>query len=217
MTMKRRDFSLATASLGLISLAGTAHAQGGAPRAGKDFIALRKSAPVEAPAGKVEVVEFFSYNCPHCAVFEPSLEAWVKKLPADVVFRRISVPFVGNDVEAKQRLYYTLEAMGKVDALQMRVFRAIHSERQRIVGDEAILAWIGKQSDVDAKKFADLFKSFSVVGKAKRATQLVEAYQVAGVPSLGVAGRWYVDGETAGSLDRALQITDFLVGEARKG
>ncbi|VTU32546.1 Thiol:disulfide interchange protein DsbA precursor [Variovorax sp. SRS16] len=215
--MKRRDFSLAAASLGLLPLAIPALAQNRPPKAGTDYIVLGKPAPVDSPPGKVEVVEFFSYNCPHCAAFEPQLEAWLKRLPPQAAFRRIPVPFVGNDTETKQRLYYTLEAMGKVDDYQLKLFQAIHQERQNLFGDAAILAWSEKQPGLDAKKFADLFKSFSIVGKAKRATQLTGDYQVAGVPALGVAGRWYIDGDTAGSLDKMLQVTEALIGEARKG
>jgi len=215
--MNRRDFSLAATSLGLLPLAGPSHAQAPMFAAGKDYIKLGKPAPVDSPAGKVEVVEFFSYNCPHCAQFEPALEAWVKKLPPQVAFRRVPVAFVGNDVESKQRMYYTLEAMGKVDEMQMKIFDAIHRQRQPVMGDEAILAWVAKQPELDAKKFGEMFKSFSVSGKAKRATQLQNEYQVTGVPAFGVAGRWYVDGELAKSMERALQITDYLIGEARKG
>jgi len=216
--MKRRDFSLAATSLGLLPLAGSPSAQAQARMftAGKDFVALKKPAPVDSPAGKVEVVEFFSYNCPHCAAFEPRLEAWVKALPPQVVFKRVPVGFVGNDVETKQRLYYTLEAMGKVDEHQLKLFQAIHAQREPLFGDAAILAWAEKQPGLDAKKFAELFKSFTVSGKIKRATQLQNDYQVGGVPALGVAGRFYVDGELAGNLDRALQITDYLISEARK-
>ena len=216
--MKRRDFSLTAASLGLLPFATTAvQAQARAPKAGTDYLVLKQRAAIDTPAGKVEVVEFFSYNCPHCAAFEPRLETWVKQLPADAVFKRIPVPFVGSDNEPKQRLYYTLEAMGKVEEFQMKVFQAIHQQRQPLTGDAGILAWSEKQPGLDAKKFADLFKSFSVVGKAKRATQRTAEYQVGGVPALGVAGRWYIDGDTAGSLEKALQVTDFLIGEARKG
>jgi thiol:disulfide interchange protein DsbA len=214
--MNRRDFSLAAASLGLLPLASPSHAQARAPKEGSDYIALRKPAPIDTPAGKVEVLEFFSYNCPHCAAFEPRLEAWVKQLPAHVAFKRVPVPFVGNDVEPKQRLYYTLEAMGKVDEFQLKIFQAIHQQRQNLTGDAAILAWSEKQPGLDAKKFADLFKSFSVVGKAKRATQLTNDYAVAGVPAFGVAGRWYFDGDSAGSMENALKVGDYLIGEARK-
>lgn len=214
--MNRRNFSLGASALALLPLVGTVHAQGAAPVAGKEYLVLGKPAPVDAPAGKVEVLEFFSYNCPHCAAFEPRLESWVKKLPANISFKRVPVPFVGSDVEAKQRFYYTLEAMGKVDQFQPKIFQAIHGANERLVGDDAILAWSTKQPGLDAKKFADLFKSFSVTGKAKRATQLVEAYKVSGVPSFGIAGRFYSDGELAGSMERALQVTDFLLVKAPK-
>ncbi|MDM0065847.1 thiol:disulfide interchange protein DsbA/DsbL [Variovorax sp. J31P207] len=215
--MQRRDFSLAAASLALLPLASPSHAQGRAFKAGTDYIVLGKPAPVDAPAGKVEVIEFFSFNCPHCAAFEPKVEPWIKQLPPHVAFRRVPVPFVGNDTDAKARFYYALEAMGKADEFVPKVFEAIHQQRLNLTGDAAILAWVEKQPGLDSKKFAELFKSFSVVGKAKRAAQLTTDYQVAGVPALGVAGRWYVDGDTAGSLDRALQTVDFLVTEARKG
>ncbi|WP_218509438.1 thiol:disulfide interchange protein DsbA/DsbL [Variovorax sp. dw_308] len=215
--MNRRDFSLAATSLGLLPLASPSHAQAPMFSAGKDYIKLGKPAPVDSPAGKVEVVEFFSYNCPHCAAFEPDLETWIKKLPPQVAFRRVPVAFVGNDVESKQRMYYALEAMGKVDEMQLKIFDAIHRQRQPVMGDDAILAWVAKQPELDAKKFGEMFKSFSVAGKAKRATQLQNEYQVTGVPAFGVAGRWYVDGELARSMERALQITDYLVVEARKG
>ena len=214
--MNRRDFSLAAGAMGLLPLAGTAHAQAAPFKAGTDFVALPRPVPVDAPAGKVEVIEFFSYNCPHCASFEPQLEGWAKKLPGDVVFTHVPVPFVGNDVEAKQKLYYTLEGLGKVDEYQGKLFKAIHTERQPIFGDAAILAWADKEPGLDGKKFADMYKSFTVAGKVKRATQLQNSYQVSGVPAFGVAGRWYVDGELARSMDRALQIVDFLIGEARK-
>lgn len=215
--MKRRDFSLAATSLGLLSLAANpAHAQVRAPKAGTEYLVLDKRAPVDAPAGKIEVVEFFSYNCPHCNDFEPALEAWVKTLPKEVAFRRIPVPFVGNDVEAKQRLYYALEAMGKIDEFQPKVFNAIHAQRQNVNGDANIIAW-ASANGLDGAKFKETFTSFSVASKAKRASQMTDAYKVAGVPAMAVAGRWYVDGETAGNMTKVLQVVNYLIGEAKKG
>ncbi|MDQ0014674.1 thiol:disulfide interchange protein DsbA [Variovorax boronicumulans] len=215
--MKRRDFSLAATSLGLLSLAANpAHAQAKVPKAGSQYLVLDKRVPVDAPAGKIEVVEFFSYNCPHCNDFEPSLEAWAKTAPKDVVLRRIPVPFVGNDVEAKQRLYYALEALGKVDEFQPKVFNAIHKQRQNVNGDANIIAWVAANG-IDGTKFKEVFTSFGVASKAKRASQMTDAYKVAGVPAMAVAGRWYVDGETAGNMTNVLQVVNFLVGEAKKG
>jgi len=214
--MNRREFSvgttclLAAAGLGLPNLV---WAQG-KPEEGREYKALDKKVPTEAPAGKVEVVEFFWYSCPHCNAFEPQLEGWVKKLPADVSFRRVPVAF-RDDFVPQQRLYYTLEAMGKVDELHRKVFNAIHVEKQPTAKEDQILAWAQKNG-LDPAKFKEIYNSFSVQTKARKASQLQEAFQVEGVPALGVAGRWYTDGSMAGNMPHALQVTDFLVAEARK-
>ncbi len=214
--MKRRDFSLAAAAVvapGLIGM-NPASAQAPRPREGKDYLVLGKQAPTDAPAGKIEVVEFFWYSCPHCNAFEPTLEAWVKNLPKDVSFKRVPVAF-RDDFAPQQRLYYTLEALNKVDDLHGKVFRAIHAERQSLTSDDAIIAWAEKQG-LDKAKFTEAFRSFSVASKLRRATQLQDAYKVEGVPALGIAGRYYTDGSLAGSMDRALSVTDVLLADARK-
>ena len=214
--MNRREFSagaaciLATASLGLPNLAWAQKK----PEDGTDYKLVEKRAPVEAPAGKIEVVEFFWYSCPHCNAFEPQLEAWSKKLPADVVLRRVPVAF-RDDFVPQQRLFYTLEAMGKLPELHAKVFQTIHGDRQPTDKEPAILAWAEKNG-LDKAKFAELYNSFSVSTKARRATQLQDAYKVEGVPALGVAGRFYTDGSMAGNMARALQVTDYLIAEARK-
>ena len=214
--MNRRDFS--TSTTGALALAGLglphlAWAQK-KPEEGREYRTLDKTMPVEVAAGKIEVVEFFWYSCPHCNVFEPQLDAWSKKLPPDVVLRRVPVAF-RDDFVPQQRLYYALEAMGKVDEMQAKVFRTIHVDKQPIAKEDQIVAWAEKNG-LDKAKFQDIYNSFSVQTKTRKATQLQNAFQVEGVPALGIAGRWYTDGSLAGSMGRALQITDYLVTEARK-
>jgi thiol:disulfide interchange protein DsbA len=214
--MDRREFSAAVAGvLGSAALgaAGSAAAQQ-RMQEGQDYRELDKRAPVETPAGKIEVVEFFWYSCPHCNSFEPKLVAWSKRLPPDVVLRRVPVAF-RDDFEPQQRLYYTLEAMGQVEALHSKVFHAIHVERQPTNRQETILAFAEKNG-LDKAQFQSLYNSFSVSTKARRAKQLQDAYMVDGVPALGVAGRYYTDGDLARTMDRALQVADYLVAEARK-
>lgn len=183
--------------------------------AGRDFLLVNPAAPVDAPAGKIELIEFFWYGCPHCNAFEPVLANWIKTLPADVAFRRVPVAFQSS-FAAQQRLFYALEAMHLVDKLHARVFAAIHRERQQIATPQAIMAWIERQG-VDAAQFAGHFQSFSTETKARRASQLTDAYQVQGVPALGVAGRFYTDGELTRNMDRALQVATFLVDQVRTG
>ena len=220
--MQRREFSIATASvaaaasLGALSTPALAQAPAPAPapRAGTDFLVLDKPAPVEAPAGKVEVVEFFWYSCPHCNSFEPALEEWIKKAPKDVAVRRVPIAF-RPDFEPQQRLYYVLEAMNKVDELHKKVFYAIHVEKQMLNTPDLIAAWAEKQG-LNKAKFLETYNSFSVATKARKATQLQDAYKIDGVPALGVAGRYFTSGSMAQTMGRALLVTDYLIAQVRK-
>jgi thiol:disulfide interchange protein DsbA len=214
--MNRREFSVAAGAVlgaSALGLPGLALAQS-RPEEGKQYRSLDKRAPVDAPAGKIEVVEFFWYSCPHCNAFEPRLAAWTKKLPPDVVFHRVPVAF-RDDFVPQQRLYYALEALGKLDELHARVFDEIHNKRQPTNREDQILAFAEKNG-LDRAKFQELYNSFTVQAKARRARQLQDQYEVQGVPSMGVAGRYLTDGDMAGSMDRVLQVVDYLVAEARK-
>lgn len=215
--MKRRDFSLACGAALAASafVQSTALAQGKSPEAGTDYLALDKRAPVDAPAGKIEVVEFFWYNCPHCHAFEPLFDAWAKRAPKDLVVRRVPIAF-RDDFVPQQRLFYALEAMGLVDKLHAKVFAAIHVEKLNLAKGDAIAEWVAKQG-VDKAKFLEQYNSFSVSTKATRGTQLQNTYRVEGVPALGVAGRFYTDGTVAKSMERALQVVEFLVTGIRSG
>jgi protein dithiol oxidoreductase (disulfide-forming) len=210
--INRRDFSLAAALTGAASLPAFAQLRFDA---GKDYLPLAKPAPVETPSGKIEVVEFFWYNCPHCNAFEPALEVWTKTLRKDVVVRRVPVAF-SSTFQSQQRLYYTLEAMGLVDKIHAKVFTAIHVERKRLESPEVIADWMATQG-VDKAKFMEQFNSFTVASKATRANQLTAAYKVEGVPAMGIAGRFYTDGTLTRTMERALQVVDYLIGEVRKG
>jgi thiol:disulfide interchange protein DsbA len=217
--INRRDFASALAAplvtTSALLSAGAAQAQAAAPKEGKDYLTLAKPAPTDAAQGQLEVVEFFWYSCPHCNTFEPRLEAWVKNLPKDVSFRRAPVAF-RSDFEPQQRLYFVLEALGLLDSLHAKVFNAIHVQRLKLANKEDIAEWLSKQN-VDTAKFSQTYDSFSVVSKARRASQLQDAYQVEGVPSLGIAGRFYTDGQLTGSMERVLQTSDYLLAELRKG
>jgi protein dithiol oxidoreductase (disulfide-forming) len=220
--MLRRDFSFGLAAAGtaagtMATLASAPLAQAQAARnyqEGTDYLALDKRVATEAAAGKVEVVEFFWYSCSHCNAFEPQLEAWIKKQPTDVSVRRVPVSFQPS-FEPQQRLYYTLEALNKVDALHGKVFYAIHVEKQALNTTAAISTWAEKQG-LDKTKFEAMYNSFGVASKARKATQLQNEFKVDGVPALGIAGRFYTSGALAQTMQRALEVVDFLVAQSRK-
>ncbi|MDD2881161.1 MAG: thiol:disulfide interchange protein DsbA/DsbL [Rhodoferax sp.] len=216
--MQRRDFFAGAGSVAVTAAMlspSWVQAQAKAPQPGVDFIKLDKPAPVEAAAGKIEVIEFFWYNCGHCNAFEPVLASWAKALPKDVAFKRMPIAFRSDSVP-QQKLFFALEAMGLVDKFHARVFAAIHGDRQNLTSADAITAWVVKQG-VDKAKFLENFNSFSTSTKATRATQLQNAYQLEGVPAMGVAGLYYTDGSLAKSMDRALQVTEFLAAQVRSG
>ncbi len=218
MNMKRREFSRVAASAALASsamLSPLAQAQAKKPIPGKEYHILDGRAPVDAPAGKVEVVEFFWYNCPHCNAFEPTLAAWIKKLPKEIAFRRSHVAFQDSFVP-QQRLFLVLEAMGLIDKLHAKVFEAIHTEKVNLSTGDLIADWMVRQG-VDKAKFMEQYNSFTVQAKATRLTQLQNAYKVEGVPALGIAGRFYTDGSMAGSMERALQVVEYCVAEVKAG
>ncbi len=213
--MKRRDFSLGLIGAGLAAggVALPAHAQGGAPVEGKQYVKLAAPAPTASP-GKVEVVEFFWYGCPHCNAFEPMLDAWQKKLPADVAFRRVPVAFRDEPFVAHQRIFFALDEMKQVEAMHRKVFYAIHNENQRLDKPADIAAFMTKNG-VDGNKFLEHYNGFSMQAKLAQATQLAKAYRIDGVPALGINGRYFTSPAMAGSPDRALAVADWLIQQSR--
>jgi thiol:disulfide interchange protein DsbA len=216
MNIKRRQFSasIAAASVGCAALPLTAQAQGG-PVEGTNYVRLGKPVPVSAN-GKIEVIEFFWYGCPHCNAFEPTLDAWQKTLPADVAFRRVPVAFSEEPFTAHQRIFYALESMGLVNSMHRKVFYAIHNEHQRLAKPEDIAAFMAKNG-VDSTKFMDAYNSFSVQTKAAQARQLSQVYKIDAVPAMGVQGRYYITGTMTGGNDRMPQVVDVLIDRIRKG
>jgi protein dithiol oxidoreductase (disulfide-forming) len=211
--INRRDFTLSAAA----ALAGTARAQatspGAVPTEGRDYVRL--NTPVAVPGGgKIDVIEFFSYGCPHCYTFEPMLEQWIKRLPADVAFRRIPATF-NAPFEGYAKLFYALEATGQAEAMHKRIFAAIHVQHQRLDKEADIAAFVGA-SGGDGAKVVEAYKSFGVATKLRQAKQAFEAYKIDGVPTLGIHGRWFTSGSLTGSNERALAVADHLIQRAHK-
>lgn len=224
--IKRRDFSatlgLGTlASLGLAgALPGLAHAQGG-PIEGKQFERLAKPLPLAQP-GKIEVVEFFWYGCPHCFAFDPILNAWVKQLPADVSFRRLHVSWNAYN-KLHQRLFFALEALGKEAELHDRVFHAFQVERLPLDSEKAITE-LAVKLGLDAAKFSAAFNNFGMNAKCEQANKLSEDYRIDGVPALGVGGMFLTSPSKAGIRGQseqlqgkqAIAVADHLINLARQ-
>lgn len=208
------------ASFGFI--ASSAAAAPNAPVEGVEYQRLQQAQPTDT-GKKVEVLEFFWYNCPHCHVFEPYLADWAKRQGERVVVKRVPVGFRDSFVP-QQKLYYTLEAMNRLD-LHKVVFDAIHAKRQKLDREDQIMAFIDKQ-DIDKKKFADTFNSFTVQSKVNRVRQLQEAFRIEGVPTVAIDGQYVTSpsilaqsmrGAPEEVLNNAtLQVMDALVARKAK-
>lgn len=193
------------ASLLLSPLASLGH------RTDQEFSVLQPEQPTES-MGKVEVVEFFWYGCPHCYQFEPLLERWVPKLPPDVEFRR--VPAIFSDRWAHDAsIYYTFEALGLTGKLHRPFFDAIHRDRLRSDDLKALADWLRKNG-TDPVRFEQTRKSFGVQARVSRAKQLSVAYKLDGVPTLAVHGRFTI--ESGRGFEAMLQTADKLIAETRK-
>jgi thiol:disulfide interchange protein DsbA len=178
-----------------------------APAHAADFDTLDPVQPTDYP-GKVEVLEFYAYSCPHCNAIEPLVEKWLKTAPKDMVFKYVPVAFNAS-LQGQQKLFYTLEAMGRLD-LHSAVFKAIHVDHEQIFSDKDIIDWAVKQG-LDRKAFTDTFNSFGVQTKVKRADELIQAYHIDGTPTFAIGGRYLTSPANMNSYQGAVDETDKLV------
>ena len=213
MKFTRRDFSACLLGAGLGGALPDALAQA-TPTEGVHYVRLAEPAPAPS-GGKIEVIEFFWYECPHCNAFEPALDQWSRQLPADVVFSRVPVAFSSTPFVAHQRIFYALDSLGLVAAMHRKVFYAIHNERMRLDQPAEISALMAKNG-VDPAKFMEAYGSFSIQAKLAHANQLVDGYKIDGVPAIGVHGRFYTSGTLAGTNEKSLAVADVLLQKLRK-
>jgi protein dithiol oxidoreductase (disulfide-forming) len=165
-------------------------------------------------SGKIEVTEFFWYGCPHCNAMEPYINAWLKHLPQDVVFKRVHA--LPSDAWGPMAsMYFTLEAMGLVDQYHGKVFDAIHKDNVNLNRKDKRDEWL-KANGIDPAKFNEVEKSFSVQTKIARARQLTQAYKVDSVPRFFVNGKYYTSAEQAGGNDKIMAAIDQMIAVARK-
>ncbi|RKP58750.1 thiol:disulfide interchange protein DsbA/DsbL [Pararobbsia silviterrae] len=184
-----------------------------APADGKDYKTLPTQQSVSVPAGKIEVTEFFWYGCPHCNEFEPHLEAWLKKQNPDVVFKRVPVAFQPQFVP-HQKLYHAVVELGVEPQLTPKIFNEIHVQKDYLLTPEAQADFLAKNG-VDKQKFLAAYNSFANDSMVKRDEQMIADYQIDGVPTLAVQGKYETGPGITNSLDGTLKVLDFLVAQVR--
>ena len=211
MIMSRRRFNQLL--LGLIA-ASALPKSFAALEEGQDWRAIDPPQPSDVP-GKIEVLEFFSYGCPHCSSLNPLVKSWATTLGEDVAFRRVPVTFGRSAWANLARLYYALESTGDLDRLDQEVFSALHEQRVKLYTEPAIIEWLNDKA-VDAAAFSNAFNSFDVQTKVGRSDYLVGKYRIDAVPTITVAGRYAVLGRRVKGLPELLAIADELIARARQ-
>ncbi|NYT58558.1 thiol:disulfide interchange protein DsbA/DsbL [Alcaligenaceae bacterium] len=201
-----RTFAIAALSAGafFVPLSGA--------QAAERYVTVEPAQPSDT-TGKIEVLEFFAYSCPHCNSIEPLVEKWATTLPDNVVLKPVPVAFNASMADL-QKLYYSLESLGRLD-LHDDVFKAIHAERKRIYDAKAITDWAVDQG-LDRKAFEDVFNSFGVMSKASRANELVKLYSIDGTPSIAVGGRYVTSPTLTNSYEGTIAEAQRLLEQINK-
>jgi thiol:disulfide interchange protein DsbA len=200
------------ASLGLSPTAALAQA---APVAGKDYNRISPPVPTTSP-GKIEVIEFFWYGCPHCFVLEPLIEPWSAKLPADVHYRLVPFDFGEALREVHQRVFCTWEVLGLVEKMHAKTFERFHVQHKPI-NTEADMIRFATESGLDAAKVKAAWNSFGVETKMRQAKQTCDQYNVHSTPLLAIQGRFETEPGLTGSNEKTLAVADYLINLVRKG
>jgi thiol:disulfide interchange protein DsbA len=200
---------LAAITLALFAVALPAAAQ----TAGRDYAPIEPAQATDNPA-KIEVIEFFSYGCPHCSEFHPTVSKWSAKLPSDVVFKRVPITFGRAQWVNLSKLYYALEATGDLAKLDGAVFHALHEKGLKLYDDKSIAEWVTAQG-IDGKKFMDAYNSFGVISKVKRGDQLAQGSKIQGVPAIAVDGKYLVLNEGVSNNEALVARADTVISKAR--
>jgi len=178
---------------------------------GIDYRLVEK--PVRAEAGNdVEVIEFFWYGCPHCFHLEPEIARWLEHKPAGVTFRRIPAAASPRWVP-HAKAFYAAEPLGVLDKLHEPLFKALHEQGRKIFTDDQIIAFAGEQG-IDEDAFRAAYNSFPVDMQVRKSAELVERYNIDGVPAIVIDGKYVTSATQTGSTARMFDVIDYLAAKA---
>lgn len=180
---------------------------------GFDYARLATPQPVST-GKKIEVLEVFWYQCPHCWQLEPELNLWAKALPADVQLRKLPAVMSERWVPAA-KLYFALEELGLTGKLHGKVFDAYHVQKLDLNKPAVLGSWVAKQG-VSRPEFEQALNSFSVATRVTQVHKQLEGYQLSGVPAVVVDGKYVTSPSITGSRARMFEVVDQLVDKVRK-
>lgn len=161
---------------------------------------------------RLEVVNVFSYACPHCYEFEPLVARWQAAQPADVLYRPFQAVFNGP-MENLSRAFYSAEALGVFEAVHPALFRAIHEEGHHLTDEASVATVFERTAGIDRETFNQTFRSFAIGTRVRQASQRTREYRVMGTPAMVVNGRYLVT--AVHGHDTMLKIVDYLLMQER--
>ncbi len=215
-SITRRDLMIALSATPLLAARASLAQAPSAPTPGVDYTVLPNPQPTDAP-GKIEVLDFFWYGCPHCYAVLPDMEAWRRRQAADVDYRHVPVDFGDPGREPHTRLFCTLQVLHKVDDLHVKVFDAFHQKHMRFTDTDAIADFMAANG-IPRDKWLAAYNSFTVAGLVRRARIEYQSYMIDGTPTLAVDGRFL----TSPSIEHThtpagtLAVLNFLVEKVRQ-
>ncbi len=193
---------------------------GGKWVAGTNYTVILPAQPTDVAPGKVEVIEMFWYGCPHCYALDPYVESWRKNKAPYIEFRRVHVTW--SDVHrAHARLFYTLQALGKLEELHSKVFDEIHQKGDELYvpgDDKATLALqvrFAMANGISEADYTNAYNSFGVQTNVQKADELTRRYKIQSVPQFIIDGKYQTDVGMAGSQQNLLQVINDLAAAER--
>jgi thiol:disulfide interchange protein DsbA len=182
------------------------------PVAGREYIVLEPPRQVQS-GDKIEVLEFFYYGCPVCYEAQPHIARWQLDAGAGVTLKR--VPAVSDAWVTFARVYYALEATGLLARLHWPIYDNHHFDGKRLNEDKNLLDWLGSNG-VDSARFKQALDSHEVTIRVEEARKMLDTYNVKGVPSMVVDGRYLTSASLAGGVKEMMGVLEFLVARARE-
>jgi len=197
----------------LLALAASGAQAQSAPQLGRDYVRLDPTHAVTS-GDRIEVIEFFYYGCPVCYELEPTLSRWIFNAPGSVALRR--VPALSSDNwDNFAKLFYSLESMGQLGRLHWPVYDNFHFNGLKLDDEAVAAAWVS-HNGLDKQKFTDTFRSREIQAKLAAARAMTQSYEIKGVPSMVIDGKFLTSASMAGGTRELMQVVDQLVDLARK-
>ncbi len=197
---------------------------------GTNYYLIEPPRPTAVPPGKVEVTEVFSYACPACNAFVPTMHKLKQSLPSNAVLDYVPAAFnTAEDWPMFQLAFCTAQTLGIAEQTQDAMFDAVWGSGELAISDPATgrlkehmptiedaARFYERRAGVPAAKFLSTAKSFAVDLKVRTDEDLVKAYGVDRTPTIVVNGKYRVHVQSAGGPDQLIELVKWLVAKESK-